>query len=122
MCLAGFDPYVGMLILMSSVVVMDGCMLMGPATGWSDTEEYRYLSQFQLPFAKNIIAYVLGKCENLVGVMVFGHKASENIIPWFREVTCFSAIRRTLHIGTCPKLHRDVSCNHGTSWGGYSTT
>jgi flagellar motor protein MotB len=77
MCLAGFDPYVGMLILMSSVVVMDGCMLMGPATGWSDTEEYLYLSQFQLPFAKNIIEYVLGKCKNLVGVMVFGHKSSE---------------------------------------------
>jgi flagellar biosynthesis GTPase FlhF len=74
-----------MLILMSSVVVMDGCMLMGPATGWSDTKEYHYLSQFQLPFAKNIIAYVLGKCENLVGVMVFGHKASENILPWLRD-------------------------------------
>ena len=85
MCLAGFDPYVGMLILMSSVVVMDGCMLMGPATGWSDTEEYRYLSQFQLPFAKNIIEYVLGKCKNLVGVMVFGHKSSENILPWLRD-------------------------------------
>ena len=85
MCLAGFDPYVGMLILMSSVVVMDGCMLMGPTKGWSDTKEYHYLSQFQLPFAKNIIAYVLGKCENLVGVMVFGHKASENILPWLRD-------------------------------------
>ena len=85
MCLAGFDPYVGMLILMSSVVVMDGCMLMGPTKGWSETKEYHYLSQFQLPFAKNIIAYVLGKCENLVGVMVFGHKASENILPWLRD-------------------------------------
>jgi hypothetical protein len=85
MCLAGFDPYVGMLILVSSVVVMDTCMLMGPTSGWSDTEEYRYLSQFQLPFAKNIIEYVLGKCKNLVGVMVFGHKASENILPWLRD-------------------------------------
>ena len=85
MCLTGFDPYVGMLILMSSLVVMDGCMLMGPATGWSETEEYLYLSQFQLPFAKNIIEYVLGKCKNLVGVMVFGHKSSENILPWLRD-------------------------------------
>jgi hypothetical protein len=39
MCLAGFDPYVAMLILLSSVVVMDTCMLMGPTSGWSDTEE-----------------------------------------------------------------------------------
>jgi hypothetical protein len=60
-------------------------MLMGPTKGWSDTEEYHYLLQFQLPFAKNIIAYVLGKCENLVGVMVFGEKASENILPWLRD-------------------------------------
>jgi hypothetical protein len=85
MCLAGFDPYVGMLILLSSVIAIDTCMLMGPTSGWSDTEEYCYLSQFQLPFAKNIIEYVLGKCENLVGVMVFGHKASENILPWLRD-------------------------------------
>ena len=85
MCLAGFDPYVAMLILLSSVIVMDTCMLMGPPKGWLKTEEYRYLSQFQLPFAKNIIAYVLGKCENLVGVMVFGHKASDNILPWLRD-------------------------------------
>jgi len=72
MCLAGFDPYVAMLILLSSVVVMNMCTLMGPTKGWSDTEEYRYLSQFH-------------KCENLVGVMVFGHKASENILPWLRD-------------------------------------
>ena len=64
---------------------MDVCMFMGPTSGWSETEEYDYLSQFQLPFAINIIAYVLGKCENLVGVMVFGHKASENILPWLRD-------------------------------------
>jgi hypothetical protein len=85
MCLAGFDPYVAMLILLSSVIVMNTCMLMGPTKGWSDTEEYHYLSQFQLPFAKNIIAYVLGKCEYLVGVMVFGHKASESILPWLHD-------------------------------------
>ena len=85
MCLAGFDPYVAMLILLSSVIVIDTCMLMGPTKGWSKTEEYHYLSQFQLPFAKNIISYVLGKCENLVGVMVFGHKASDNILPWLRD-------------------------------------
>jgi hypothetical protein len=85
MCLAGFDPYVAMLILLSSVIVMDTCMLMGPTKGWSDTEEYHYLSQFQLPFAKNIIAYVLCKCKNLVGVMVFGHKAADNILfPYVR--------------------------------------
>jgi flagellar biosynthesis GTPase FlhF len=40
---------------------------------------------FQLPFAKNKIEYVLGKCKNLVGVMVFGHKASENILPWLHN-------------------------------------
>jgi hypothetical protein len=44
MCLAGFDPYVAMLILLSSVIVMYTCMLMGPTKGWSDTEEYHYLS------------------------------------------------------------------------------
>jgi len=85
MCLAGFNPYVAMLILLSSAIVIDTCMLMGPTKGWSKTEEYHYLSQFQLPFAKNIISYVLGKCENLVGVMVFGHKASDNILPWLRD-------------------------------------
>ncbi len=56
----------------------------GPTSGWSETEEYRILLQFQLPFAKNIIAYVCRKCENLVGVMVFGHKAAHNILPWLR--------------------------------------
>jgi len=85
MCLAGFFPDVAMLILLSSVIVRDTCMLMGPTSGWSKTEEYHYLSQFQLPFAKNIIAYVLGKCENLVGVMVFGHNASDNILAWLRD-------------------------------------
>jgi len=60
MCLTGFDPYVAMLILLSSVIVIDTCMLMGPTKGWLKTEEYHYLSQFQLPFAKNIVAYVLG--------------------------------------------------------------
>jgi hypothetical protein len=59
-------------------------MLMGPASGWSDTKEYHLLSQLQLPFAKNIIAYVLSKCKNLVGVMVFGQKAYDNILPWLR--------------------------------------
>ena len=58
MCLAGFDPYVAMLILLSSAIVMNMCMLMGPTSSWSKTKEYRVLSQFQLPFAKNIIAYV----------------------------------------------------------------
>jgi len=63
---------------------------MGPTSGWSETEEYRLLSQFQLPFARHIIAYVLRtcdnlrKCDNLVGVMVFGHKAAHNILPWMR--------------------------------------
>jgi hypothetical protein len=46
MCLAGFDPYVAMLILLSSVVVMDTCMVMGSTSGWSDrlvwaTAKYR---------------------------------------------------------------------------------
>jgi hypothetical protein len=34
---AGFLPDVAMLILLATVVVMDMCMLMGPASGWSDT-------------------------------------------------------------------------------------
>ena len=63
---------------------MDVCMLMGPTSGWLDTNEYHLLSDLQLPFAKNIIAYVLSKCENLVGVMVFGQKAYDNILPWLR--------------------------------------
>ena len=84
MCHAGFDPYVGMLILPASVVVMDVCMLMGPTSGWSKTEEYRLLSQFQFPFARTIIEYVLRKCKNLVGVMVFGQKAYDVILPWLR--------------------------------------
>jgi hypothetical protein len=84
MCRAGFLPDVAMMILLATVVVMDMCMLMGPASGWSDTIEYRLLSQLQLPFAENIIAYVLRKCENLVGVMVFGQKAYDNIMPWLR--------------------------------------
>jgi hypothetical protein len=52
--------------------------------GWSKTEEYCLLLQFQLPFARNIIAYVLRKCKNLAGVMVFGHKAADNILTWLR--------------------------------------
>jgi hypothetical protein len=60
---AGFLPDVAMMILLATVVVMDMCMLMGPASGWSDTIEYRLFSQLQLPLAKNIIAYVLSKCE-----------------------------------------------------------
>jgi hypothetical protein len=84
MCHAGFLPDVAMLILLATAVVMDMCMLMlmGPTSGWADTKEYHLLWQFQLPFAKNIIAYVLSKCENLVGVMVFGQKAYDNILPW----------------------------------------
>jgi hypothetical protein len=82
---AGFLPDVAMLILLATVVVMDMCMLMGPTSGWPDTKEYHLLSQLQLPFAKNIIAYVLSKCENLVGVMVFGQKACGNILPWLRS-------------------------------------
>jgi len=85
MCCAGFFPDVGMMILLASVVVMDVCMLIGPTAGWSETVEYDYLSQYQFPFARNIISYVLGKCENLVGVMMFGHKAADNILPWLRD-------------------------------------
>jgi hypothetical protein len=84
MCRAGFLPDVAMMILLATVVVMNMCMLMGPTKGWSDTNEYHLLSQLQLPFAENIIAYVLRKCENLVGVMGFGHKAYNNILPWLR--------------------------------------
>jgi hypothetical protein len=84
MCHAGFLPDVAMMILLATVVVMNVCMLMGPTKGWSDTKEYCLLSQLQLPFAENIIAYVLRKCENLVGVMVFGQKAYDNIMPWLR--------------------------------------
>ncbi len=74
-----------MLILLATVVVMNLCILMGPTSGWLETKEYRFLSQFHLPFAKNIIAYVLSKRRNLVGVMVFGQKAYNNILlPWFR--------------------------------------
>jgi hypothetical protein len=70
---------------MSSVIVMNTCMLMGPTSGWSETEEYRLLSQFQFPFARTIlIEYVLRKCENLVGVMVFGQNAYDVILPWLR--------------------------------------
>ena len=86
MCHAGFLPDVAMLILLASVVVMDMCMLMGPTKGWSDTNEYHLLSQLQLPFAKNIIAYVLSKCKNLVGVMVFWQKAYDNIMPWLHHL------------------------------------
>jgi hypothetical protein len=86
MCCAGFFPDAGMMILLASVIVMDVCMLMGQTSGWSNTKEYCLLSQFQLPLARNIIAYVLRKCENLVGVMVFGHKAANNILPWLRSM------------------------------------
>ncbi len=72
------------MILLASVAMMDVCLLMSPASGWSKTEEYRLLSQFQLPFARDIIAYVLCKCDNLIGVMVFGHKAADNILRWLR--------------------------------------
>ena len=87
MCHAGFFLDVGMMILLASVGVMDVCMLMGPTSGWSETQKYCLFSQFQLPFAfaKNRIAYVLRKCEHLVGVMVFGHKAADNILPWLRR-------------------------------------
>jgi hypothetical protein len=78
MCLAGFLPDVAMLILLASVIVMDMCMLMGPTSGWSETKEYHLLLQFQLPYTKDIIEYVLGRCENLVGVMVFGHKSRQH--------------------------------------------
>jgi hypothetical protein len=91
MCLAGFLPDVAMLILLASVIVMDMCMLMGPTSGWLETEEYRLLLQFQLTFARNIIAYALCKCKTLVGVMVFGHKAADNILPWLH--TNYSHLR-----------------------------
>ena len=86
MCHAGFFPDVGVgiLILLASVDVMNVCMLMGPTSGWLETKEYRLLLQFQLTFARNIIAYVLRKCKKLVGVVVFGHKAADNILPWLR--------------------------------------
>jgi hypothetical protein len=71
---AGFLPDVAMLILLATVVVMDMFMLMGPTSGWPNTKEYHLLSQLQLPFAKNIIAYILSECENLVGVMFLGRK------------------------------------------------
>jgi len=83
MCCAGFFPDVGMMILLASVVVMNVCMLMGPTSGWSETEEYDYLSQFQLPFVRNIIAYSW-QVRNLVGILVIGHNASDNILPWLR--------------------------------------
>ena len=70
-----------MMILLATVAVMNTCMLMGPTSGWSETNEYRLLSQLQLSFAENIIAYVLRKCKNPVGVMVFGQKAYNNIMP-----------------------------------------
>ena len=74
-----------MLILLATVIVMNVCMLMGPTSGWLETKEYRFLLQFHLPFAKHIIAYVLSKRGNLVGVMVFGQKAYDNILlPWLR--------------------------------------
>jgi len=40
MCCTGFHADVVKMILLASVVVMDVCMLMGPASGWSETEEY----------------------------------------------------------------------------------
>ena len=114
MCRAGFFPDVGMTILLASVAVMDVCMLMGPTSGWSDTEEYHLLSQFQLLFEKTIIAYVLLKCENLVGVMVFGRKAYDIILPWlhtnfsqsFLFRTCFSVIRRISNGDTHWNIHK----------------
>ena len=79
MCHTGFNADVAMLILLASVVVMNNvCMLMGPTSGWSETKEYHLLLQFQLPYTKDIIEYVLGRCENLVGVMVFGHKSRQH--------------------------------------------
>ena len=44
MCLAGFLPDVAMLILLASVGLMDVCMLMGPTSGWSETQEYFFCS------------------------------------------------------------------------------
>ena len=40
MCRTGFHADVVKMILLASVVVMDVCMLMGPASGWLETEEY----------------------------------------------------------------------------------
>jgi hypothetical protein len=40
MCRTGFHADVVMMILLASVVVMDVCMLMGPASGWTETKEY----------------------------------------------------------------------------------
>jgi hypothetical protein len=131
MCHAGFFPDVGVgiLILLASVDVMNVCMLMGPTSGWLETKEYRLLLQFQLTFARNIIAYVLRKCKKLVGVVVFGHKAADNILPWLRMNFSQKFLIQNVflshpqniqfrYIGTFPKLRRDISCNHGTSWGG----
>ena len=73
MCHAGFHADVAMLILLASVIVMDVCKL-----------NIVFFCSSNSPFVKNIIAYVLSKCENLVGAMVFGREAADNILPWLR--------------------------------------
>ena len=132
MCHAGFFLDVGMMILLASVAVMDVCMLMGPTSCWSETIEYRLLPQFQLPLARNIIACVLHKCKNLVGVMVFGHSRQHPAMVAHELLSKVSDSERVsqptaehpmaLHIRSCPKLRRDVSFNHESAWGRYSTT
>ena len=42
-------------------------------------ENHRILSSFAV-----ITSLCENQCENLVGVMVFGHKAADNILPWLR--------------------------------------
>jgi hypothetical protein len=107
------------MLLLASVTVMDVCMLMGPTSGWSETEEYRIILQFQLPFVKNIIAYVRRKCENLVGVGVWAQSSPQHPAMVAHEILSkdtdservsqpSAEHQEEIHIGTFPKLRRDV--------------
>jgi len=106
-------------------------MLMGPTSGWSETKEYRFLLQFQLPFVNNIIAYVLSKYKNLVGVMVFGKKAYRNILPWLRNNYSQKFLIQNVFLSHPQNIQWRYSLEHAQnyietfraiSWVGYSTT
>jgi hypothetical protein len=83
---AGFHPLVAHVILMNSILWVDTVVSQGPAS-WSTefNEEYKAMAEYQRDAVRDLIMEVAGKCEELVGFLVFGGNAKASILEWARE-------------------------------------
>ena len=109
---ANFTPTIAHVILINKILWVDCVVSKGMATWASDKQtkyEYEAMAWYQLGEVKNLIEAIVEKCDNLISLVFYGHKAKDYLLEWAYETFSGRGIYLQPKI-LCLSIHRILVC------------